>query len=85
VNERDVEAIVRRVLAEAGLRVKIAAVAAVSGDETAGYSVQLHLDGDTATASAPVRCPRHYTPAVGDRVAVLVQGTRTVAIIGKVN
>lgn len=77
--------IVDRRLAEVGLRRLVGQVASVSGDATSGYYVTLYLGGDTSHASARVRCLRHYTPQVGDRVSVLAHGATLLEVLGKIN
>lgn len=82
---QDVEKIVDVKLRELAPRFRIGTVATVSGDATVGYSVTVYLDNDTAHPTAPVRCYRHYTPTVGDRVEILWQNGQPWRAMGKVN
>lgn len=77
--------IVDRRLAEMGLRQLVGQVASVSGDATNGYYVTLYLSGDTNHASAKIRCLRHYTPQISDRVSVLAHGAIMLEVLGKIN
>lgn len=80
-----ITSIVNRRLTEIGLRRLMGQVASVSGDAASGYYVTLYLAGDTSHASARVRCLRHYTPQVGDRVSVLALSSTLLEVLGKIN
>jgi hypothetical protein len=72
-------------LGQLGLARRIGQVAEVSGNDTDGYYARLYLDGSTSVMSAPVRCLRHYTPVVGERVSVLCRGSTLLEVAGKIN
>jgi hypothetical protein len=82
---RTIEQIVESKLSQMGLSRKIGQVAEVSGDATNGYFARLYINGSSSSMTAPVRCLRHYTPAVGDRVSVLCMGNTILEVLGKVN
>lgn len=81
----DVEKIVAVQVAKLAPRFRTGVVATITGDATAGYSATVTLDNDAIHPTAAIRCYRHYSPVVGDRVDVIWYQGQPWRVLGKAN